>query len=239
MGYFTVQTRPTIPASKQHAGNISDTHVLFDWTEFEIPNGTSTLFQMSAIIDGKNGADYAAALDFELIFAKSHNHVAPTTLGEVGAAVDTPGWKHNVIARHLMDASAYSNDGDLIFMNVQTGMLDRNRICLSPEMTTGAYNKLYVAGISKGNSFNWQSSMTVDGTPATTQKNLDVASVSALLGVAPGDVLHDEDDRLMGTVSSVTDATNILMVDNLANAGVNAKKLYNVHPIKLILGFEN
>ena len=43
---------------------------------------------------------------------------------------------------------------------------------------------------------------------------------------------------IMGTVDEVTDNTNVLMVDNLSNAGVNDKKLYNIHPITLVLSFE-
>ena len=55
---------------------------------------------------------------------------------------------------------------------------------------------------------------------------------------APGDVIYDEDDRLMGTVKSIDSATQITFEDNLANAGVNDKVLYNASPITLVLSFE-
>ena len=56
--------------------------------------------------------------------------------------------------------------------------------------------------------------------------------------MAVGDVVHDEDDRLMGTIAVFTDATNVEMVDNLALAGVNDKLIYNINPIEIILHFQ-
>ena len=41
--YHTVDVWPTIPASVQHAGAAADTHVLFDWTAFNIPRGSNKL----------------------------------------------------------------------------------------------------------------------------------------------------------------------------------------------------
>ena len=55
---------------------------------------------------------------------------------------------------------------------------------------------------------------------------------------APGDVLYDENDRLMGTVKSIDSATQITMENNLSNASVDNAVLYNASPIKLVLSFE-
>ena len=41
--YFSVEVKPTLPASKQHAAAFTAGDVLFDYTEFEIPKGTSRL----------------------------------------------------------------------------------------------------------------------------------------------------------------------------------------------------
>ena len=35
--YFSVEVKPTLPASKQHAAAFTAGDVLFDYTEFEIP----------------------------------------------------------------------------------------------------------------------------------------------------------------------------------------------------------
>ena len=56
--------------------------------------------------------------------------------------------------------------------------------------------------------------------------------------IAVGDVVHDEDDRLLGTIASFGSATAIVMAANLANAAVDEKNIYNTSPIKLILTFE-
>ena len=55
---------------------------------------------------------------------------------------------------------------------------------------------------------------------------------------AIGDVLHDENDRALGTVKSITSATEMIMTANLTSATVNAKDVYCINPIKLILSFE-
>ena len=259
--FFNVTVKPLIPASKQHAGNIANTHVLFDWTSFDIPRGAAKLIGVTALIRGKDGADYTPP-DFEIFYARGNakgtfdattrtTHGDPTTLGEVGAAVDTPGWFNNIQGKTYVDSNVASNDGDLIYMNVVGAVLNSGGASASGNAEYGnvvlqgipssgvnvGYDRLYVGGVSKGN-YNWESGMTVDGTPAITQKNLDVEDVFASIVLAPGDVVHDEDDRLMGTVDEVTDNTNVLMVDNLSNAGVNDKKLYNIHPITLVLSFE-
>ena len=113
----------------------------------------------------------------------------------------------------------------------------------------------YVGGVDIGVGTNFDFSSTVSctgiqkinadvvptvsctGIQATTQSTLTVGTTSALINFGPGDVLHDEDDRLLGTVKTVNSATEMTMVDNLANATVNAKKVYNLNPIVLQLTF--
>jgi hypothetical protein len=65
-----------------------------------------------------------------------------------------------------------------------------------------------------------------------------VGTIDARLAVAPGDVLYDEDDLLLGTVKSVDLATKITMESNLSNASSSGKKIYNASPITLVLSFE-
>ena len=80
--------------------------------------------------------------------------------------------------------------------------------------------------------------IAVDGTPATTTNVMTVKTVNANIVFAPGDVIYDEDDRLMGTVKSIDSATQITFEDNLANAGVDSKILYNASPITIVAMFE-
>ena len=73
---------------------------------------------------------------------------------------------------------------------------------------------------------------------STSSPVLTVDTIDANLYFAPGDVLYDEDNLLLGTVKSVDSATQITMEDNLANASSDDKKVYNGSPITLVLSFE-
>jgi hypothetical protein len=116
-----------------------------------------------------------------------------------------------------------------------------NGLVLQGEPDSGTnvgYDKIYVAALAKG-THNWgASTMTVDGTMATTSPVLTVADLSALISVGPGDVLKDEDDEAIGTIKTVDSATQITMEDNLSTAPANDKLVYNTTPITLILSFE-
>ena len=86
-----------------------------------------------------------------------------------------------------------------------------SELVLEPNGNSGAnvgVDKFYVAGLAAG-ALDFQATTTVDGTPATNQKNLDVADLNPAVFMAVGDVVHDEDDRLMGTIAVFTDSTNV------------------------------
>ena len=113
-------------------------------------------------------------------------------------------------------------------------------LVLEPNPASGSnigVDKFYVAGLAAG-ALDFRSAVTVDGTPGTGQANLDVEDLNPNLFMVVGDVVHDEDDRLMGTISVFTDANNVGMAANLANAGVNDKLIYNINPIEIILHFQ-
>ena len=48
--YFTKEIKPTVPASKQHAGAFGSGTILFDWTEFKIPSGGAKLIGASVLV---------------------------------------------------------------------------------------------------------------------------------------------------------------------------------------------
>ena len=253
--YFNVTVKPPITTTALHAGNIVDTNILFNWSGFNVPKGSSKLIGITARYTGKNGADYTG-VDFELFFAKSIAGSAPGTLGGDGA-VDTFGWFPNIIGKTYIDATNGSNDGDLVMGNIIAagapggGTLGQsnannlpmnNQLVLTGEPDSGSsvgFDKLYVAGIAKG-THNWgPSEMAVSTETATTTPILVVKTLSPVLsGIGPGDVLRDEDDQLLGTVKSVDSATQITLEDNCANVSAVDKVVYNTCPITLILSFE-
>jgi hypothetical protein len=260
--YFNVTIKPFIDPHEQNDGVIADAKILADWTEFEIPSGPARLIGMTILSRGTDGADVTDT-DFEIIWAKGTKAGgAPVTLGNTTDSVQTPGagdasWFNLIQGKTYVDVSNGMSDGDLVTLrtihplNVNhatnaAGAIDgfpaKGALVLQGEPNSGSsvgYDKLYCAMINKsGNFTSRQSTITVDGTPATTTNVMTVADVSALLVFAPGDVIYDEDDRLMGTVKSVDSATQITFEDNLANAGVDDKILYNASPITIVAMFE-
>jgi len=260
MGYFNVTAKPYIDIHEQHDGNITDTLLLADWTSFEIPKGAAKLIGITVLYRGKDGADVAPT-DFEIIWAKSNpDGSAPTSLANtmeaVGApAVGSPPWFNLIQGKTYVDVSNGLSDGDLTYLNVVAvpnvsggvaaassidGFPNNSNIVLQGEPNSGTnvgYDKLYCALVAKA-THNWESTIAVDGTPATTQADMTVKTINANLVFAPGDVVYDEDDRLMGTIKSVNSATSLTFEDNLSNAGVDSKMLYNASPITLVLSFK-
>ena len=254
--YFTVEVKPVIDVAALAAGNIDDAEILFDWAAFDVPKGASKLIGITARYTGKNGVDYTPT-DFELFFAKTVRGVAPGTLGDDGAAVDTFGWFPNIIGKTYVDALSGTNDGDLIMGNIVAAVspgagaladanpnnkVSANGVVLQGEPNSGTnvgYDKLYVAAIAK-DTHNWGASTMECGTGlATTSPTLAVTDLSPILsGIGPEDVLRDEDANLLGTVKSVDSATSMTMQANLGNASAAGKIVYNTTPITLILSFE-
>jgi hypothetical protein len=254
--YFTVEVKPTISVEGLAAGNFTDAEILFDWHGFDIPRGAAKLIGVTSRITGKNGVDYSMA-DIELFWGKSIAGSAPGTLGLDGAAVDTFGWFPNMLGKTYLDASSGSNDGDLIMGNIVAaaapggGTLGGsqavnvpiiNMLVLEGEPSSGinkGYDKLYVSALAKG-THNWGASTMEAGSGlATSSPTLAVTDLSPILsGIGPGDILRDEDGRLLGTVKSVDSATSMTMEDNLGFASAAGKLVYNTTPVTLLLSFE-
>ena len=245
----TTRVMPIIPAGRQTAA-YADADVLFDWHKIEGIKG-STITGIQTIIRGTDGADQAAGttVGMDLFFASSQIQtpndiytnneegakgpninidVVPPGLGASNSAVSGVGWYNNLVA-YVPIRAADMSDVDLINLNMASN---------SGLSIPIGRNDLYVAGVSKG-VYDFTSTVTCTGVQATSQSGLIVGTTSALLTCAPGDVLHDEDDRLIGTVKSVTDANNMVMTTNLVNATVNAKDLYNISPIQFLITSED
>ena len=220
---------PTLPASIQTAA-YADTEILFDWHEVKGFKGAS-IDGIQVIVRGTNGADQSMVA-IDLLFATSHIREedrgisvdqAPPTLGTTGAAVDTFQWKNNLVGYVPIAASDFI-DGDLVVLNIAT----------KSGLNIPVSGDLYVAAIAKG-ALDFRSTVQVGTETATNTTAVVVKTTSALTNFAPGDVLHDEDDLVIGTVKSVTDATNLVLTENCASVSAVNKDLYNIHPIQLLL----
>ena len=234
MKHFT-KAIPTIPASIQAAA-FANEDILFDWHKVEGFKG-SEINGITAIVRGTDGAQQTI-VDFELLFATSGIRVdtrgvgvdvAPPSLGTVNAGVSTYQWKNNLTGRVLVDVdgNALFNDGDIDVLSLVT----------ISQLNIPVGQDLYIAAITKG-VFDFTSTVQVSTETATNTTAVVVKTTGALIHFAPGDVLHDENDLVIGTVKSVTDDTNLVLAENCASVSAVNKDLYNIHPVQLIISSE-
>lgn len=262
MGYFKVDIKPLFPASLQHSNaNMTDNKVLADWTEFEVPRGAVELIGLNILYKGVDGEDIDPT-DFEIVWAKGNKDgTAPTSLATPGTVVGTPAsnpWFNNLQGRTYVDASNFKDVGYLTCLrqlspsftmggradaatasNLGIGAVS-HVLQGEPESGTNVgYDKLYCALVAKATHAYTTSTLNVNGAHAsgTTGAVLTVATIDARLAFAAGDVIHDEDDQLVGTVKSVDDATTITLEDNIANSVADGKHLYNSSPIVIQASF--
>jgi len=232
----TTKVIPTIAASVQAGAAFADEDILFDWHKVDGFKGVE-INGITAIVRGLNGADQTIP-DFELLFATSgikevsaniSVDQAPPSLGTVNSGVSTYQWKNNLTGHLLLDVdgNAVFNDGDLDVLNLVT----------VSGLNIPVGQDLYMAAITKG-ALDFRSTVQVSTETATNTTAVVVKTTGALINFAPGDVLHDEDDLVIGTVKSVTDDTNIVLTENCANVSAVNKDLYNIHPVQFILSSE-
>ena len=232
MRHFT-KAIPTITASIQAGAAFADEDILFDWHKVNGFKG-SEINGITAMIRGTNGADQTM-VDFELLFATSGIRVdtngisvdvAPPSLGTVNAGVSTYQWKNNLTGHFLFDVDVTGrifNDGDLDVLNIAT----------TSGLNIPVGQDLYIAAITKG-ALDFRSTVQVGTETATSTTAVVVKTTGALVNFAPGDVLHDEDNLVIGTVKSVTDDTNIVLAENCAAVSAVNKDLYNIHPVQFV-----
>tara|TARA_R100000458_G_C8237539_1_gene217456 strand:+ start:36 stop:818 length:783 start_codon:yes stop_codon:yes gene_type:complete len=255
--YFDVTVKPTVKASKQHAGAFSAGDVLFDWTPFQIPRGSARLLNTFVTVRGVDGADQGAK-DIELFFAKSIDGNAPSTLGDSNDPVDSSGWQNNLIGYQMLDHSSNStgSSDDLVYITTLTsgsrgGGPD---VVLTGELDSGdnvGYDTVYVACLTQG-AHNFSTTViarggtTADGSVAVveTDKGSNDDPDAELIFV-PGDVLattNGTDDRTLGTVKSIA-AFGSSKQDITFEAAIEAtiadnEEIYNLNPVVLKFSFE-
>ncbi len=220
---------PTMPASIQTAA-YADTEILFDWHEVKGFKGGS-IDGIQAIVRGTNGADQTM-VGIDLLFATSHIREeergisldqVPPTLGTTGAAVDTFQWKNNLVG-YVPIASGDFIDGDLVTLNIAT----------KSGLNIPVSGDLYVAAIAKG-ALDFRSTVQVSTETSTGTDGIVVKTTNPLACFAPGDVLHDEDDQVIGTIELIKSDTQITLTKNCQSVSAVNKDLYNIHPIQLLL----
>ena len=89
--YFNVDVVPDCIAGDVSENNgtddVANGDIIFNWTAVDVPKGGCLLRSISAVVNAEDGAYASGSLvDYELIFAKSINGTAPSSLGAINAA---------------------------------------------------------------------------------------------------------------------------------------------------------
>tara|TARA_R110001592_G_C13008796_1_gene736557 strand:- start:41 stop:826 length:786 start_codon:yes stop_codon:yes gene_type:complete len=257
--HFTVEVKPNIPGNHQAAGGAAygAKDVLFDWTAIQVPKGASKLTGITATLRGTDGGAASNGKDFDIVFAKSINNIAPATLGNAGATVSAaPIVANHIIGfAHVDETGGFGNEGFDFFHVCAAGTgaaanLMPNLV-LEGEHQSGdnvGYDTIYVggivggAGISFGTTVLVRGAITADNTVTipTDKGNNDDPNAEVIFAV--GDVLETGTGDTVGTVASIsafdTDHQDIILTEKNVEAIANNEELFNVNPIRLILSFE-
>lgn len=253
--FFTVDVSPDIVAgdiSTIQAANKADVDVgagdlIFDWTEVEVRKGGCMLRNITAIVNGEDGAYGAGSLtNYHLIFAKSVDGVAPTTMGVTNAAQTACfDLKDHYVGGGILESAANTGTISTAFHVVYHG--NDNSVTggglplvIDLESGAGGFDKLYVCGFQIA-ARHYGTGVIVNGAiTSDTEDTIAVDGVDATKIFSVGDTvyLHDVDTAL-GTVKSV--AANSIVLNAAIASGTDLAdddELVNANPIKIKLGFE-
>ena len=244
--YFTVEIKPTVTASKQHIGVFTAGDVLFDWTEFEIPKGSANLIGATVLVRPKGDASPTAnAKALSLLISKSNT----VSLGTINSDANN---------RPSNDLLAHVELADNDFTPTK---LNSTAIGTTPTTTadipagvptvitadqdlasTIGFDKFYIGALAGTQFFTTLiriNDADIDSASPGTALVTDGSSMTVLEHFSPGDVLHAHDDAVIGTVASVNSATSITLTEAIATSVLEDDDfVYNIHPIRIILQFE-
>ncbi len=227
--------------------------VLFDWTAFEIPLGTVELKDVSGYIMGTDTASQQGEL-FNLIFAKSINGAAPTSLGTINSAVDSVNTmlcRNNIIGYYSVD---FGEQADAVLdsmisynvfgSNFSTGTNPNFQgLVLEGEpagATRAGYQTIYVAGVAES-SLNFGTGVLIAGTHSADDLTVVVDGNDADEVFAVGDVIY------AANASSGADATADMTITAVAEELITVSSAPAItddfevvpkNPISLRFGFE-
>tara|TARA_Y100000004_G_scaffold156079_1_gene180976 strand:- start:274 stop:1062 length:789 start_codon:yes stop_codon:yes gene_type:complete len=224
--------------------------VLFDWQAIDIPRGACALVDTCVFMVGEDGGDQSNA-DFTLLFAKSVNGVAPTSIGTINAV---PSGSYT-LPKHIIGAAkmegsangigqATTGHGTVYYSNIAGNNGNIMNCVLEGEPESGTnvgYDTIYVAAVCESGGLDFSTGVLADyssGAPsADTTTSIVVKTVDARAAFQPDDIVYVHDnDTALGTVSSVT-ATGIVLAANNAVAVANEDELINATPITVTLKF--
>ena len=245
--YFTVEVKPTIPtvAAGQHAAFTAN-DLLFDWFAFDIPKGTAKLVHM--IMEVRPKGDSGATVNqfkVDLIFAKTVNGAAPTSLGTVNSALTADVNNSNHIIDYFANAG-WVFEGHIDSTTIAQVKEAKAACFIEGEPDSGinvGYDRIYVAGIC-GGAFDFRSACLINNGDLNGPE-LTVNGTDPRLFLATGDTIavtttaDTSVQKAMGVIKSVDSDVKITLESAFTTGDVTHEDIvYNVSPMKLTLCFE-
>ena len=185
MGKYLTTVRPVIDREPNQAFAADD--ILFDWTAFDIPKGSAKLSSYNIIVPGTDGTAANGGLDMVLLFAKSIDSVAPTTLGTTNGAmtvIASTAVKPNIISSLFIDGSVLENSGDgtvgyNILNSAARGYFTTPILEGEPNQkdVTEGYQRIYMAGIAQG-AYDFGTGCLLDGAISSGSAGAQTLDVS-------------------------------------------------------------
>ena len=256
MGYFNVTVKPIIPASLQHVGAFGAQDVLFDWVAFDIPKGGARCIGATLLVRPKGDAN-PTKNDFGAWFIVSSSN--DVSLGTVNST-STPRPSNDFIGI-LEIGNEHSYVNRLRGTNIGTTGRATNNETQHPSFVVArnagsdgnganvGYDRFYLGAMSNG-AFNFESLNAIAeagaADAASTQViTMDGTGMDVREHFIAGDVVHigtsagtPAADSLIGTVASADSATQLTLEAVSPTALVDGDVLYNIHPMRIILHFE-
>ena len=249
MGYFTVEVKPTVSAATQHLGAFASGDVVFDWTAFEIPKTTAKLVNLTVLVRPQGNAGPTANTDsYHFIFANNNT----VSLGTPHANPDHAP-SNDFLGVVQVNSNSYTGDthnSTAVGTGMMGGTADAETvggpIVLTPNVeVTGAtegFGTLYVGGIIRDSSLDFSSILEVNDADIASAAHTTIVTGGTSMDnrehFMAGDVIHAQDDAVVGTLASVAESAITLTSELGTGVLTNGDTLYNIHPIRLKLGFE-
>ena len=249
--YFTVEVSPTVAASKQHAGAMASGVLVADWTAFQVPRGSNMLRSVTLLVRPKGDSGPTVNNhSFGIAFSKTNT----VSLGTVGSSIQNRP-SNDFLGTIEIDGTNFST-GTLQSTSVATLGNDIGGgtppLILQGDITTGdnvGFDTIYVAVVARDANLDFSSINVINDADINSTQVTDVVMAGTSMDVrehfAVGDVLHAQDDILLGTVASIGNSATgpITLTSATSGAGdsttvTNGDTIYNINPIRLILGFE-
>jgi len=260
--YFNVDVIPDCIAGDVSDNNGTDDvgagDIIFNWTAVDVPKGGSAIVSISAVANAEDGAYGSGSLtDYELMFAKSVNGVAPPSLGDINGVQTTGGsMRNHIIGSARLESTAanatlskttfhvvYTNSAHGTTNSASVGSNMPIVMDLEPDSGTNVgFDKLYVAGFQVG-ARNYGTGVLADGAvdaSSAQSTTITVKTVDATKIFSVGDQVYvmDLDTPIPGTLTAVTATTLTFSEANTTVDITDGDELLNANPIRIKLGFE-